>query len=117
MWSALSLPHLQDPKTAAMMSILKVPASPSPGPARFLNLSFVAGALRSERVRGCVRGPDAINATRRVWRSWRGDGVPVGCCLFVAHTPSTRRAAMAWKAKNDADTNRRAVREVAHAKS
>ena len=42
MWSALSLPHLQDPKTAAMMSILKVPASPSP--ARFLNLSFVAGA-------------------------------------------------------------------------
>ena len=49
-WSALSLPHLQLPKTAAMMSILKVPASPSPGPARFLNLSFVAGALCSKPV-------------------------------------------------------------------
>ena len=29
---------------------LEGPGSPSPGPARFLNLSFVAGALRSERV-------------------------------------------------------------------
>ena len=48
MWSALSLPHLQLPNTAAMMSILNVPASPSP--ARFLNLSFVAGALRSKPV-------------------------------------------------------------------
>ena len=45
------------------MSILKVPASPSP--ARFLNLSFVAGALRSERVTRRWRGPDAIDATRR----------------------------------------------------
>ena len=77
-WSALSLPHLQDPNTAAMMSILKVPASPSPGPARFLNLSFVAGALRSERVRVCSWPRRHQRDSPRVAllaRRWRARGV------------------------------------------